>query len=43
MAPRTALEFTRPVVLPTSDPDDLHRLVAEPDRPKEERIAVVHM
>ncbi|GIJ11285.1 hypothetical protein Van01_44990 [Micromonospora andamanensis] len=39
----TALELARPVVLLTSDPDDLHRLVEEPDRPKDERIAVIHV
>jgi predicted nucleic acid-binding protein len=39
----TALELARPVVLLTSDPDDMSRLVEEPDRPKEQRIAVVHV
>ncbi|MFG1951320.1 type II toxin-antitoxin system VapC family toxin [Micromonospora sp. NPDC048830] len=39
----TALELSRPVVLLTSDPDDLSRLVDEPDRPKEQRVAVVHV
>ncbi|GIJ30043.1 hypothetical protein Vqi01_52050 [Micromonospora qiuiae] len=39
----TALELARPVVLLTSDPDDLNKLVEEPDRPKEQRIAVVHV
>lgn len=39
----TALELTRPVVLLTSDPDDMSRLVEEPDRPKSQRIAVVHV
>lgn len=38
----TALELERPVVLLTSDPDDLARLVEEPERPKTQRIAVVH-
>jgi predicted nucleic acid-binding protein len=38
----TALGFQRPVVLLTSDPDDLNRLVEEPERPKTQRIAVVH-
>jgi predicted nucleic acid-binding protein len=38
----TALELDRPVVLLTSDPDDLVRLVEEPERPKAQRIAVVH-
>lgn len=39
----TALELARPVVVLTSDPDDLSRLVEEPDRPKAQRIAVVHI
>lgn len=39
----TALELQRPVVLLTSDPDDLNRLVEEPERPKSERIAVVYV
>jgi predicted nucleic acid-binding protein len=39
----TALEMARPVVLLTSDPDDLHRLTEEPRRPKVQRIAVVHV
>jgi predicted nucleic acid-binding protein len=39
----TALELARPVVLLTSDPDDLTRLVEEPDRPKDQRVAVVHV
>lgn len=39
----TALEVVRPVVLLTSDPDDMNRLVEEPSRPKEERITVVHL
>jgi predicted nucleic acid-binding protein len=37
----TALDQARPVVLLTSDPDDLNRLVEEPARPKAQRIAVV--
>jgi predicted nucleic acid-binding protein len=37
----TALSLPRPAVLLTSDPDDMSRLVDEPDRPKPERIAVV--
>jgi predicted nucleic acid-binding protein len=36
----TALELERPIVLLTSDPDDMNRLVEEPDRPKTERIIV---
>lgn len=39
----TALELIRPVLLLTSDPDDMSRLVEEPDRPKGQRIAVVHV
>ena len=39
----TALGLERPVVLLTSDPDDMNRLVEEPDRPKAERIVVVHV
>jgi predicted nucleic acid-binding protein len=39
----TALERERPVVLLTSDPDDLSRLVEEPRRPKAQRISVVHV
>jgi predicted nucleic acid-binding protein len=39
----TALELERPIVLLTSDPDDMNRLVEEPDRPKEEPIIVVRV
>ena len=39
----TALGTERPVVLLTSDPDDLNKLVEEPHRPKAERIAVVRV
>jgi predicted nucleic acid-binding protein len=39
----TALDLERPVVLLTSDPDDMNRLVSEPERPKAQRIAVVHV
>jgi hypothetical protein len=39
----TALGLERPVVLLTSDPDDLTRLVEEPGLPKAERVAVVHV
>ncbi|HEV7896620.1 MAG TPA: PIN domain-containing protein [Planosporangium sp.] len=39
----TALGVARPVVLLTSDPDDLNKLVEEPNRPKDERVAVVHV
>ncbi len=37
----TALELERPMVLLTSDRDDLARLVEEPERPKALRMAVV--
>jgi predicted nucleic acid-binding protein len=36
----TALDLERPVVLLTSDPDDMNRLLEEPERPKAQRIAV---
>jgi predicted nucleic acid-binding protein len=39
----TALQLERPVVLLTSDLDDLSRLVEQPERPKAQRIAVVHV
>jgi predicted nucleic acid-binding protein len=39
----TALEMERPVVLLTSDPEDLNKLVEEPERPKAQRIAVVRV
>jgi predicted nucleic acid-binding protein len=39
----TALDLPRPVVLLTSDPDDLAKLVEESHRPKDQRIAVVHV
>ncbi|GAA4138027.1 type II toxin-antitoxin system VapC family toxin [Actinomadura keratinilytica] len=39
----TALSMPRPVVLLTSDPDDLSRLVEEPDRPKDQRVVIVHV
>jgi predicted nucleic acid-binding protein len=39
----TALSLERPVLLLTSDPDDLAKLVEEPQRPKAQRIAVVHI
>jgi len=38
-----ALGQPRPVVLLTSDPDDLARLTDEPGRPRAERIAVVRV
>ena len=39
----TALGLKRPIVLLTSDPDDMNRLVEQPDRPKAERIVVVRV
>ena len=39
----TASELERPVVLLTSDPDDLAALTEEPERPKAQRIVVVHV
>lgn len=39
----TALALPRPLVVLTSDPDDLAKLVEEPDRPKHQRIAVVRV
>jgi predicted nucleic acid-binding protein len=39
----TALGLERPVVLLTSDLDDMTRLVEEPGLPKAERVAVVHV
>lgn len=39
----TALGLERPIVLVTSDPDEMNRLVEEPDRPKAQRIVVVHV
>jgi len=39
----TVLELQRPVVLLTSDPDDLSRLVEEPERPKAQRITAIHV
>jgi predicted nucleic acid-binding protein len=39
----TALDMERPIVLLTSDPDDMNRLVEEPGRPKAERIVVVRV
>jgi predicted nucleic acid-binding protein len=38
-----ALAQRRPVILLTSDPDDLARLTEEPDRRKRERIAVLKL
>jgi predicted nucleic acid-binding protein len=39
----TALGQERPVVLLTSDPDDMNRLVEEPERPKAQRVVVVRV
>jgi predicted nucleic acid-binding protein len=39
----TALGLERPVALLTSDPDDMSRLVEEPERPKAQRIAVIRV
>ncbi|RSM75831.1 PIN domain-containing protein [Kibdelosporangium aridum] len=39
----TALVLARPVVLLTSDPDDLSRLVEEPGIPKDQRVVVIHV
>jgi predicted nucleic acid-binding protein len=39
----TAMDMPRPVVLLTSDPDDLSRLVEEQNRPKGQRVVVLHV
>jgi predicted nucleic acid-binding protein len=39
----TALNLERPVVLLSSDPDDMNQLVEEPERPKAQRVVVVHV
>jgi predicted nucleic acid-binding protein len=39
----TALDRERPVVLLSSDPDDMNRLIEEPERPKAQRVVVVHV
>jgi predicted nucleic acid-binding protein len=39
----TTLDLERPVVLLTSDPDDMSRLAEEPERPKAQRIAVIRV
>jgi predicted nucleic acid-binding protein len=39
----TTLDLERPVVLLTSDPDDMSRLAEEPERPKARRIAVIRV
>lgn len=38
-----AKKSPRPVVLYTSDRDDMERLCAEPDRPREDRIRIVQV
>jgi predicted nucleic acid-binding protein len=38
-----ALGLPRPVVLLTSDPDDMARLTEEPGRPRVERVAIVRV
>jgi predicted nucleic acid-binding protein len=38
-----ALSQPRPVVVLTSDPDDLRLLTDEPDRPRTERVAVIRV
>lgn len=39
----TALGSVRPVVLLTSDPDDMNRLVDEPGRAKNQRVVGIHV
>jgi predicted nucleic acid-binding protein len=39
----TALGLERPVVLLTSDPDDMNALVEEPEQPKAQRVVVVRV
>jgi len=39
----TALRQMRPTILYTSDPDDMTALCAELDRPKDERIVIIHV
>jgi hypothetical protein len=39
----TALRQVRPVILYTSDPDDLTALCAEPGRPKGERVVIIRV
>lgn len=43
MVAATALGLARPVVLMTSDPDDLNRLVDEPGCAKDQRVVIVHV
>ncbi|MGQ0779088.1 MAG: type II toxin-antitoxin system VapC family toxin [Pseudonocardiales bacterium] len=39
----TALKSARPVVLLTSDPDDMNRLVEEPGGAKDQRVVAIHV
>ncbi len=39
----TALRQVRPVLLYTSDPDDMAALCAEPERPKDERVVIIRV
>lgn len=39
----TALQQTRPVLLYTSDPDDMSALCSEPDRQKDERVMIIRV
>jgi hypothetical protein len=39
----TALESARPVVLLTSGPDEMNRLVEEPGCAKDQRVVVIHV
>jgi hypothetical protein len=39
----TAIQAARPVVLYTSDSDEMTRLCAEPARPKEERVRIIRV
>jgi predicted nucleic acid-binding protein len=43
MLATVALAQPRPVVLLTSDPDDLGRLTEEPGRPRRERVLIVRI
>ena len=39
----TALRQRRPTILYTSDPGDLAALCSEPERPKDERVVIIHV
>lgn len=43
VAAATALDLERPVVLLSSDPGDMNRLIEEPARPKSQRVVVVRV